>query len=56
MKPFATEGWIYYGYFEQIFPNGQAWGSHAHRPASTVSHVEPLGEEDGNEADPPDGS
>ena len=56
MKPFATKGWIYYGYFERIFPNGQAQGLHAHRLASTVSCVEPLGEEDGNEVDPPDGS
>ena len=54
MKPFSKEGWAFYEYLEQIFPNGQAQGSHAHWPASTVSHAEPLDEEDGNDAYPPD--
>ena len=54
MKPISKEGWAFYEYFGQIFPNGQAWGSHAHWPASTVSHAEPLDEEDSNDAYPPD--
>ena len=54
MKPFFKEGWAFYEYFGWIFPNGQAWGSHAHWPASTVSHAEPLDEEDSNDAYPPD--
>ena len=54
MKPFSKEGWAFYEYFGQIFPNGQARGSHAHWLASTVSHAEPLDEEDSNDAYPPD--
>ena len=54
MKPFSKEGWAFYEYFEQIIPNGQAQGSHTHQPASTVSHAEPLDEEDSNDAYPPD--
>ena len=56
MKPFSKEGWAFYEYFEQIFSNSQARGSHAHQPASTVSHAEPLDEEDGNDAYPPNTS